>query len=921
MGTLGGTAGRGTFTGIVLAGSIPGLRYDLGEDRPPAFDSAAPTQVAVGNTYTYPPSASDPDGDPLHFTLLSGPTAATFNSTTGAITWATSTSDVGNHAVALRVDDGRGGSAEQDFTISVLSGVPDRPPIFTSTPVVDAYVDTPYTYQATAFDPDSDPLTFSSITAPGGLGITPAPGLVTWTPTADELGPHLVTLQVSDGRGGTATQTYDVLVHPEPGELPPVITSTAPTKAPSAVPYLYQVEAYSPEGYPLTYHLDAGAPTGMTIDATTGLIDWPSPAGLAYTPVTVRVDDDHGGEAVQSFQLVSDIAIFGSGQVTPGSSLDYYTEYSPYDDPNSGTDTTDGNLLLSEAENGTFPYPFQPAPIGSFGTFTPEIDGTYQIDNSIPSGKSGYYRRYFDISGPLITPTITVTANADDQGAVLLNGHLLTDADGDAYAFSEFSNDADVGSTESVYSADAGDFNVGQNELLFVVNNSAGGPTGLSYKAVVTLGSGDIAPVIDSQPPIIAGANRPYEYRVRAHSPTGVALTFGLAAGSPVGMAIDPTTGVITWTPTSGQVGSEAVTVDVTDAYGESATPQAYDVQVQANPADTPPVLLNRPGFAATIGTPFLFRAIGRDDDGYPIRYSLPVAPGGMAIDPVTGVMSWTPTPTEVGPQDLLITLDDGQGGVSTYPFVVTVPALGQAPVITSVPDPAIAGVPYDFPLAANEPGGGPVHFQLEGTIPAGLQVQGGDLTWTSPVYRAGGYPLTLVADDGLGDYSAPLNFTLDVIEDPDALPPTITSEYRTSIQLGRTYLYQVRATDPQDFPLTYSLSGTGSVAGTVTITPGGLVSWTPTALGDDDLRRARLRRPRRSRRARSRCRRDDPGDQPRPGHHVFAPAQCHGRRLLHLRPPGVRPGQRPARLEPGRRAGRHGDRPGHRRPHLDARR
>ncbi len=61
----------------------------------------------------------------------------------------------------VQVDDGRGGSTHQRYDLSVIEPPPNRPPLFTSLPVVSAHVNTPYSYQATAEDPDGDPLTYS----------------------------------------------------------------------------------------------------------------------------------------------------------------------------------------------------------------------------------------------------------------------------------------------------------------------------------------------------------------------------------------------------------------------------------------------------------------------------------------------------------------------------------------------------------------------------------------------------------------------------------------------------------------------------------------------------------------------------------------------------------------------------------------
>ena len=89
----------------------------------------------------------------------------------GQITWNPTTDDLGTHGVTLRVEDGRGGYATQTYVVSVITPPPNRPPVFTSVPVVDANVNTAYAYQATATDPDGDPLTFAVQAGPDGLTI------------------------------------------------------------------------------------------------------------------------------------------------------------------------------------------------------------------------------------------------------------------------------------------------------------------------------------------------------------------------------------------------------------------------------------------------------------------------------------------------------------------------------------------------------------------------------------------------------------------------------------------------------------------------------------------------------------------------------------------------------------------------------
>ncbi|MBA7542533.1 hypothetical protein ES705_34856 [subsurface metagenome] len=70
-------------------------------------------------------------------------------------------------------------------------------PIITSDPITTATVGVLYTYDVEATDPDGDKLTYSLTVMPSGMIITPATGLIVWTPPAE--GDYDVTVKVSDG--------------------------------------------------------------------------------------------------------------------------------------------------------------------------------------------------------------------------------------------------------------------------------------------------------------------------------------------------------------------------------------------------------------------------------------------------------------------------------------------------------------------------------------------------------------------------------------------------------------------------------------------------------------------------------------------------------------------------------------------------
>jgi hypothetical protein len=147
----------------------------------PYITSEPNLEVLGGQVYTYEVEATDPDGDSLTYQLLSAPDGMTIDSETGVINWDTDTIPLGNYSVVVEVSDNRGETALQQYSLS-LTDTPNRPPIFTSTPEVDAWINQLYSYDADAIDPDSDDLVYGLIIGPEGMTVDPLSGQVEWTP-------------------------------------------------------------------------------------------------------------------------------------------------------------------------------------------------------------------------------------------------------------------------------------------------------------------------------------------------------------------------------------------------------------------------------------------------------------------------------------------------------------------------------------------------------------------------------------------------------------------------------------------------------------------------------------------------------------------------------------------------------------------
>jgi hypothetical protein len=269
----------------------------------PAEDDADRHDVATEDQkYRYTVEATDPDvGDKLTFSLDEAPDGMSIDPVTGGIEWTPTNDNVGENSVTVRVNDRDGLSDTLTFEVTVANV--NDPPEITSAPVTNATENQEYKYDGEATDPDvGDQLTFSLDEAPDGMSIDPVTGVIEWTPTNDNVGENNVVVQVEDKEGLSGTQSFKITVTNV--NEPPKITSTAITTAIDNEQYNYDVEATDPDvGDELFFSL-VDLPDGMTIDKTSGLIQWtPTSDDLGQHLVTVRVEDPGGLSDTQSFTI------------------------------------------------------------------------------------------------------------------------------------------------------------------------------------------------------------------------------------------------------------------------------------------------------------------------------------------------------------------------------------------------------------------------------------------------------------------------------------------------------------------------------------------------------------------------------------------------------------------------------------------
>ncbi|TLZ01502.1 MAG: hypothetical protein E6K36_11440, partial [Gammaproteobacteria bacterium] len=157
------TASDGTLTASLPAFSIQVLAP---ANDTPTISGIPPTSVVAGSNYSFQPSATDPAGKVLTFSIQAMPPWATFSASTGALTGTPTSANIGTFTgIVIAVSDGTSTAALPAFSIQVQSP-PDHAPVIGGTPSTNVVAGASYSFTPTAGDPDGDTLTFSIANQP-----------------------------------------------------------------------------------------------------------------------------------------------------------------------------------------------------------------------------------------------------------------------------------------------------------------------------------------------------------------------------------------------------------------------------------------------------------------------------------------------------------------------------------------------------------------------------------------------------------------------------------------------------------------------------------------------------------------------------------------------------------------------------------
>ncbi|MEE6131985.1 tandem-95 repeat protein [Priestia sp. GS2] len=759
-------------------------------------------------------TATDPDGDPLTFSLQNAPTNGTaLVNADGTFTYTPNLNFNGTDVFTVLVSDGQGGTAVSTVTVNVQP-VNDPPtvPNYTFSTQEDASV----VGTIVGNDIDGNPLTYTlQSQAANGVAIVNVDGTFTYTPNLNFNGTDVFTVLVSDGQGGTAVSTVTINVlpvndRPVTGDLFFTILEDTTIAG--------QVTATDADGNPLTYSLQNAPVNGTALVNSDGTFTYtPNLNYSGSDQFTVLVSDGQGGTAVSTVFIT--ITPVNDGPVIPNYTFSTQEDASVV--ANVVATDADGNpltyTLQSQAANGV-------AVVNADGTFTytPNLNfnGTDVFTILVSDGLGGtavstVTINVLPLNDPPVTSDLTFTINED---TTIANQVVAFDPDGNPLTYT-LQNPALNGT--AVVNAD-GTFTytpnlnyTGTDRFTVLVNDGQGG-TAVSTVNIT------IVPVND--PPTVPD----YTFTTQEDSSVtgaivgvdvdGNLLTYTLQTQAANGVAVVNANGIFTYTPNPDYFGTDVFTVLVSDGQGGTAV---STVTINVIAVNDPPVTADLT-FTINEDTPLSSQIPATDPSGDPLTFTLTTLPSnGAVVLNANGTFTYTPNFNYNGTDVFSVLVSDDQGGTALSTVFITILPINDPPVVSDHTITTTVDIPILSAITANDPEGGTLTYTLNQAPANGTVVlnANGTYTYTPNAGFIGNDVFTVLVTDpqgatGLSTVSVVVLETNGNTTSPDGQLTTpeeipVPGQVIATNTLGNPLTYTV--IDPPDFGTVVLNQATGA--------------------------------------------------------------------------------------------------------------
>ena len=539
----------------------------------PVISGNPATGVVAGQNYSFTPSASDPMGKALAFSITNLPAWASFNTSTGQLSGAPALGDLGNFAnIQISVSNGQATATLPAFSVTVVA-----PLTISGNPPTSVIVGTSYSFQPTTSAPPGTVLTFAVQNPPAWATFDAKTGQLSGTPTETGTFPDIV-ISATDGFQTSSLTPFTITVaSPNPTLNPPTISGQPPTGVTAGSAYSFTPSASDPDGRPLTFGIQH-QPAWASFNATNGSLTGTPTSGEVgtYSNIVISVNDGKLSASLPAFSIkvVAPLTISGNppNQVVAGQ-----------------------------------PYSFQPttnAPSGTPRTFSIQnrptwatFSATTGMLSGIPTtGQAGAYSNIV-ISVSDGVQTVSLSAFTIEVVAPLtIGGNPPTQvAAGHPYSFQPSTNApsgtaltfaiqnkpswATFNTSTGLLSGTPSTNQTGTFPDIAISVTSGTQSSTLAAFSITVTSSTSPAPTISGNPATSVNVGAAYAFTPTASDPSGATLTFSIQ-NRPLWASFDTATGALTGTPAAADAGNYAnIVISVSDGTASASLP-AFSIAV-----------------------------------------------------------------------------------------------------------------------------------------------------------------------------------------------------------------------------------------------------------------------------------------------------------------------------------------------------
>jgi hypothetical protein len=511
-------------------------------------------------------------------------------------------------------------------------------------------------------DADGDHLYVTEVTSPGhGTAVISEDGtIIRYTPDANYSGPDSFTYTISDGKGGTATATVNIVVS---------LVNDAPTVAGTSIT-ISEDEQYTGTLPPVS-DVDSNTFVYELVEAPThGTIVLNSNGTYTYIPETNYNGPDSFKFKVNDGQSYSNVATVNI-TVTQVNDLPQAPNYSKNTNYNTAVS---GKVIGTDVDGDILTYSKGSNP--SKGVVTVNSDATWTYTpNTGATGSDSFTILVSDGRGGSVTSFINITIDTPPtvpnyNKATYYNRSVLGTVVG------EDTDSGDVLTYSKGIDPQKGTVIVNYDGTWLYTPNE--GATGIdSFTVVVSDGHGasatSVIGITIDTPPTIPDYNNNANYNAQVSGKASGndvdrdTLTYSKGSEPSKGNAVVDSDGNWRYTPNPGAVGTDSFTIVVDDGRGGIAT------SVISITIDTPPTVADY-NMSINYNALVSGAVVGSDADKDLLTYSKGSDPSkGIVKVNSDGTWVYTPNAGATGTDSFTIVVVDGHGGSATSLINITI--------------------------------------------------------------------------------------------------------------------------------------------------------------------------------------------------------------------------------------------------------